>query len=154
MDRFSFQVCQKIVVLDPDRQKVLLVRRAGEADLDGVFSLIGGKLETDDASILEGLRREKVQEVGPDAKLRVMTYMGCYCLLFRKRDGSTMYLPYYAAIYDGGDIALNPEEYSELQWVSIQDLASFEPKAEGVVEAVQGAVRQLENSVPADFALI
>lgn len=154
MDRYSFQVCQKIVVLDRDRQRVLLVRRTGEADLDGVFSLIGGKLETDDASILEGLRREKVQEVGPDAKLRIMVHRGCYCLLFRKRDGSMMYLPYYAAIYDGGDIALNPKEYSELQWVSIQDLAAFEPKAEGIVEAVQNAVRQLENAVSADFALI
>ena len=61
-----FQYCQKLVVLSTDKQSVLLAQRKGEADYDGVFSFIGGKLETTDESLLAGMRREKNEEIGPE----------------------------------------------------------------------------------------
>ena len=64
MEQYNFQYCQKIVVLSKDRTKVLLCKRKGEADYDGIFSFIGGKMETTDISIIEGLKREKDEETG------------------------------------------------------------------------------------------
>jgi ADP-ribose pyrophosphatase YjhB (NUDIX family) len=53
MENLLFQYCQKIVVYSQDGQKVLLCKRKGEADFDGTFSFIGGKMERSDGGILE-----------------------------------------------------------------------------------------------------
>lgn len=42
---------------------VLLAKRRGEADYDGVFSFIGGKLESTDGGLVQGLRREKMRRL-------------------------------------------------------------------------------------------
>ena len=57
MDPTLFQYCQKIAVLSNDRTSVLLCRRRGEADYDGVFSFIGGKLEVTDEDRIPGRAR-------------------------------------------------------------------------------------------------
>jgi len=111
MDQYNFQYCQKIIVLSKDKSSVLLCRRKGEADYDGVFSFIGGKMETTDESIVAGLKREKDEEVGPDFRIRVYPKFTPN-ILFRKKDGSSMILPHYLAIHEAGEIELN-EEYSE-----------------------------------------
>jgi len=41
---------------------VLLAKRAGEADYDGTWSFIGGKMETTDATLVAGMQREKNEE--------------------------------------------------------------------------------------------
>ena len=69
MEKYNFQYCQKIVVFSKEVDKVLLCKRKGEADFDGTFSFIGGKMETTDGAILEGLRREKNEEVGEGFKV-------------------------------------------------------------------------------------
>jgi ADP-ribose pyrophosphatase YjhB (NUDIX family) len=49
----------------------LLAKRKGEADFDGVFSFIGGKMETTDETLLAGMQREKNEEVGDEVRLRI-----------------------------------------------------------------------------------
>src|SRR5579859_7586260 len=97
-DTTLFQYCQKLVVLSADKQRVLLAKRKGEADYDGTFSFIGGKMETSDDDLLAGMKREKDEEIGPDAKIQVLADES-YNLLFRKKDGNCMVIPHIAALY-------------------------------------------------------
>lgn len=138
-----FQYCQKLVILSPDKTKVLLAKRKGEADYDGTYSFIGGKMETTDASILAGMKREKDEEVGSDVKVKLLPDE-TYNLLFRKKDGNSMILPHIPGIYVSGDITLS-DEYSDYQWVPIESLGDFEPKIENVTELTHWAVRKLTN---------
>lgn len=135
MDKYSFQFCQKIVVLSADFTQVLLCKRKGENDYDGVFSFIGGKMETSDATFVDGIKREKDEEVGTDFLLKLYPSI-CSNVFMRKKDGNSMVLPHYLAIYQGGEIRLNPEEYSESKWVKIADLEAFEPKIYTIFPAV------------------
>ena len=112
MEKYNFQYCQKIIILSKDRTKVLLCKRNGEADYDGVFSFIGGKMETTDESIVKGIEREKNEEVGKDFKINLYKKFSLN-MLFRKKDGNAMVLPHYLAIYESGEVDLNKDEYSE-----------------------------------------
>ena len=152
MNNFHFQYCQKLVVLSKNKKTVLLCKRKGEADYDGVFSFIGGKMETTDTSMLEGLEREKNEEVGKEFKANVFTKFS-HNLLFAKKDGNSMILPHYLAIYVQGDIVLS-NEYSEHQWVPIDTLDQFEPKIPNIPEVVKELLRLEKISSPDDFVLI
>jgi len=149
-ENLSFQYCQKLVVFNPELDAVLLAKRKGEADYDGVYSFIGGKMETNDESLLAGMQREKNEEVGEAARLKVLPKES-FNLLFRKKDGNSMILPHIAGIYEGGAIAIN-EEYSEYAWVPVVELETFEPKIETVVEAAEWALGRLSVAVEADFS--
>ena len=146
-----FQYCQKLIILSVDKSKVLLAKRKGEADYDGVYSFIGGKMETSDETILAGMKREKDEEIGANTKVNILPNE-TYNLLFRKKDGNTMILPHVAGIYISGDIDLN-EEYSDYQWVPIASLGEFEPKIENIPELTQWAVHKLDEQ-NLDFAEI
>jgi len=135
MDKHSFQYCQKIVVFSSDVSKVLLCKRQGEADHDGEFSFIGGKMETSDASIVEGLKREKDEEVGEGFKIKLYPTFSTNRYVVKK-DGSSMVLPHYYAVYVSGDIELN-EEYSEFKWVPLTELNDFEPKIAKIPAVVE-----------------
>lgn len=135
MNNYNFQNCQKIVVFSNDMSKVLLCKRKGEQDYDGIFSFIGGKMENTDASIIEGLRREKEEEVGKNFKIKICSLYST-SVLYRKKDGNAMILPHYYAVYVSGNIELS-EEYSEYKWVNIKDLEEFEPKIETIPEMVK-----------------
>lgn len=134
MEKYNFQFCQKIVVFSKDLESILLCKRKGEDDYDGVFSFIGGKMENIDNTILEGLKREKDEEVGKDFKIKINPRY-CANRFFIKKDGSRMILPHYYAVYESGEIELN-EEYSEFKWVSLSDLEKFEPKISNIPESV------------------
>lgn len=136
-DPLLFQVCQKIVVFNKDFAQVLLARRKGEQDYDGVFSFIGGKLETTDGGIEAGLKREKDEEIGLDARLRVCPTVS-YNVYFTKKDGHHMVLPHYIAQFTGGRIVIN-NEYSEFSWVGVDDLETFEPKIASIVPVTEWA---------------
>ncbi|MFF0490032.1 NUDIX hydrolase [Nocardia sp. NPDC004068] len=136
-DTTHFQYCQKLVVIDPATDSVLLARRKGEADYDGVYSLIGGKMETIDGSILDAIRREKDEEIGKAAKISVAADLS-YNILFRKKDGNSMILPHFYAEYEGGDIELN-DEYADYTWVPVEQLDAFEPKIDTIPAAVRWA---------------
>ncbi len=152
MEQYHFQYCQKIVVFSKDMSEVLLCKRKGEADLDGMFSCIGGKMETSDATILDGLRREKNEEVGEDFKVKIYpTYS--HNLLFHKKDGNAMILPYYMAIYESGEVNLN-DEYSEYRWVSLDELDAFEPKIDCIPEEVRLLKRLTTIQEESEFVLI
>lgn len=153
MDKYAFQYCQKLIVFSEDWSKVLLARRYGEADYDGTFSFIGGKMETSDTDILKGLQREKDEEIGPVAQLRV--YPGATNNLFyRKKDGSAMILPHYIARFVSGDIILNPAEYSEYQWVGVDELPDLEPKIPNIPELVDWALRLKQTIDEEDLVTI
>lgn len=134
MDKTSFQVCQKIVVFDKNFTQILLAKRKGEADYDGVFSFIGGKIETTDGGIVAGLKREKTEEISAEARLMVYPRIS-FNEYYQKKSGQAMILPHFLAIYQDGDIIIN-EEYSEYKWVMNSDLDAFEPKIETVSKIV------------------
>ncbi len=139
-----FQYCQKLIVLSEDKTKVLLAKRKGEADYDGVYSFIGGKMETTDKTILAGMKREKDEEIGQNARVAVLPDE-TYNLLFRKKDGNSMILPHIAGIFVAGNIKPN-EEYCEYKWVLIDNLKEFEPKIENIPELTKWAQNKLKNS--------
>lgn len=136
-----FQYCQKLIILSPDKQSVLLARRKGEADFDGTYSFIGGKMETTDESLVAGMKREKDEEIGPSAKVCVLPHE-TYNLLFRKKDGNVMVLPHVAGIFVSGEIKLN-DEYSDYLWAPIADLEAFEPKIDNIPALTKWALQKI-----------
>lgn len=139
-----FQYCQKLVILSAERKSVLLAKRKGEADYDGVFSFIGGKMETTDESFIAGMKREKTEEIGPKAVVQVMPNV-TYNALYRKKDGSSMVLPHVAGVYVSGEIEIN-EEYSEYKWVPLAELEAFEPKIDTVLPMARWAEKKLTSA--------
>ena len=139
-----FQYCQKLVIVSEDMNKVLLAKRNGEADYDGTYSFIGGKMETSDASILEGMKREKDEEIGTQAKIKILPNE-TYNTFYRKKDGNSMILPHIAGIYVCGKIVLS-DEYSDYKWVPIDELDAFEPKIENITQLTKWAANKLANN--------
>lgn len=138
-DPLLFQYCQKTILFSEDNSRVLLAKRKGEQDYDGVFSLIGGKLETTDGGFVEGLKREKNEEIGVGATMLICPTV-TYNVYFQKKDGHHMVLPHYIAKYTGGEIVIN-DEYSEYQWVALEELDAFEPKIENIPAVIAWARR-------------
>lgn len=150
---FNFQYCQKLILFSEDWTAVFLARRYGEADYDGTFSFIGGKMDTSDEGLLAGLKREKQEEIGPEAHVEV--HLGAtHNLFFRKKDGSAMILPHYIARCTGGEIQLNHEEYSEYRWVPLAELTVLEPKIENIPSLVDWALRLKQHLQPTDYTPI
>lgn len=135
MDKFNFLYCQKIVVFSTDSKSVLLCKRKGENDYDGVYSFIGGKMETTDDSFIKGLEREKNEEVGEKFKIKIYTFFTTN-VSFTKKSGDYMILPHYYAKYISGEIILN-EEYSDFRWVKVEELKKFEPKIPTIPDIVK-----------------
>lgn len=149
MDTTLFQYCQKIVLFSQDGSAVLLARRRGEADYDGVFSFIGGKLESTDGGLVNGLRREKNEEIGSAAKIAVVTSISVN-EYFVKTNGQAMVLPHYYARFISGEIMLN-DEYSEYRWVNLRELDRFEPKIETVASMVEAVQKIMRVATEADY---
>ena len=134
MDKYNFQYCQKMVVFSKDMNSVLLCKRKGENDYDGVYSFIGGKMETLDGSFVAGLQREKNEEVGEKFKIEIYPLFTINHL-FVKKSGDFMVLPHFYARHIEGDIVLNGE-YSDFQWVILDKLINFEPKIADIPDIV------------------
>jgi NADH pyrophosphatase NudC (nudix superfamily) len=149
--KYLFSYCQKIAVFDGS--KVLLAKRQGEADYDGVFTFIGGKMERSDGTIQEGLRREKDEEIGDGVRLNILINFTIN-KMFTRKDGLPMILPHYYAEYNSGEITLNPEEYSEYAWVELDDLDSFEPKIDNMTEIARRLYELKSAAKPEDFVQI
>ncbi len=105
-----FNIAKKIVILSTDATKILLCKRQGEADYDGTYAFAGGKMEITDDSILDGLKREKNEELGEGFKIRLLPNYSINAL-FKKKDGSAMILPHYLSYHVSGKITLS-DEYS------------------------------------------
>lgn len=133
-DKTLFQYCQKIVLFSESGDSVLLAKRKGEADFDGTFSFVGGKMETTDAGIVEGIKREKVEEIGKTAQVYIYPQLS-YNEYYVKANGQAMILPHYYAEYHGGLIELN-EEYSEFAWIKLSELHDFQPKINTIEPAI------------------
>lgn len=146
MDTTFFQYCQKLIVLSDDKSNVLLAKRKDEADYNGAYSFIGGKMETTDDSILASMKREKDEEIGSDAIIAILPNES-YNLFFRKKDGTAQLLPHVAGIFVSGAISLN-EEYSDYKWVRIDEIEGFEPKIKNIPELSKWAKDKLENTDP------
>lgn len=151
---YLFQFCQKLVVFSTDKQSVLFARRKGEADFDEYWSLIGGKMEITDGGIVEGIRREKDEEVGADFRMRVAPMFSCYNVHFQKKNGTHMILPHYVAVHEGGEVALNQDEYSDYKWVTLEELDDFGPKVDNTGDVVKNALRLLPVLVEDDFVKV
>lgn len=121
----------------------MLAKRKGEADYDGTYSFIGGKMETTDESLLAGMKREKDEEIGTAAVVKLLPNES-FNLLFRKKDGSSVVLPHIAGVFQSGDIVLS-EEYSEYRWVPLTELQAFEPKIDNIPSLTNWASTKLAN---------
>lgn len=130
---------------------MLLAQRTGEADYNAIYSFIGGKTETTDGSLLAGLKREKDEEIGANAKLKICWTMSCYQVWYTKKNGQDMVLPHHVAIHQGGDIQLNPNEYADYKWVPISEIDTFEPTIKNTALAVHAALRMLQILTDDDF---
>jgi ADP-ribose pyrophosphatase YjhB (NUDIX family) len=137
--KYAFQNCQKIVLFRKNNTEVLLAKRKGENDFDGIYSFVGGKMEITDGGILEGLKREKNEEIGENIKIKIWPVFNTMNY-FVKKDGSHMVLPHYYARYESGEIKLN-DEYEDYKWVEVSKLADFEPKIETVELMVKNLLR-------------
>lgn len=133
-DNTYFQYCQKLVVFNKDYSKVLLAKRKGEADYDGVYSFIGGKMETTDQDFKAGIKREATEEIGKDVRLEVLLDFS-FNEFYRKKSGDSMVLPHHVAVYLGGEIKLS-DEYSDYVWVDTNNIDNFEPKIVTVASIV------------------
>jgi 8-oxo-dGTP pyrophosphatase MutT (NUDIX family) len=145
-----FQYIQKLVVLSADHQSVLVAKRKGEADYDGTFSFIGGKMETTDESLVAGMKREKDEEIGPTATIKVLPYES-YNVLFRKQSGQMTVCPHIPAVFVSGEIKINPEEYSEYRWVPLSELDALEPKIQNIPMLTHWAKDKLDGANPEDL---
>lgn len=151
-DSLFFQYCQKIILFNENSTSVLLARRKGEADYDGIYSFIGGKLETTDGGFVAGLQREKNEEIGEQVQVKICPLVS-YNAYFTKKDGSAMVLPHFCAVYQGGEIVIN-DEYSDYKWVKLDELATFEPKIETIGAGVDWALRISKILSDDDFVTI
>ena len=132
--------------------EVLLARRVGEADYDQTYAFIGGKMEITDKDIIEGLRREKTEEIGTKAKVSICPYVS-YNIPYVKKSGQHMILPHYYANYLGGEITLN-EEYDDFQWVPLTRLEKFSPRIENIPEMIPWVLKLKTALKPTDFIVI
>lgn len=148
-----FHYCPKLVVFSKDKQSVLLARRAGEADYDGVYTFIGGKTETTDGSLVAGLKREKDEEIGAAAKLKVCYTMSCYQVWYTKKNGNSMVLPHHIALFLDGQIKLNPSEYDDYKWVALDEIDQYDQISTTPV-ALRAALRYLPLLTDEDFVTI
>lgn len=139
IDRTLFQFCQKIVLFSEDEKKVLLCKRFNEKDYDGIYSFIGGKMETTDKSFIEGLKREKNEEIGSGCNIIIYPQLSTQ-EYFQKNNGLYSILPHYYAIYKNGVINLN-NEYSDYKWININKLKEFEPKIKSIERVVSDMVK-------------
>ncbi len=151
-EKYDFQYCQKIVVFSKDLKKVLLCKRKGEDDYNGIYSFIGGKMEIFDKNIVAAMQREKNEEVGKNFKIKLYHEFSNN-LLFVKKSGDHIILPHYFAKYLEGDIKLN-EEYSEYKWVTIENLDDFEPKIEDIPKSVNKLLKLYKIIADEDFDII
>jgi len=152
IEKYSFQICQKLVVLSKNKTKALLCQRKGEVDMDGIFTFIGGKMETSDKNIVDGLKREKDEELGENFKVFLYPTFS-WNTMYRKKDGNFMTLPHYLGIHTEGGITLN-EEYSQYQWVGLDRLKDFEPKVANIPETVKKLLRLEKISEKSEYVLI
>ena len=132
MDKYCFQNCQKIVIFSENNSKVLLAKRKSEIDYDGTYSFIGGKMEITDKDLVDGMRREKNEEIGKECRI-LLNPIYSTSFYYVKKDGSCMVLPHYYARFIKGDIKLN-DEYSEYKWININNLDTLEPKIPNIPE--------------------
>jgi ADP-ribose pyrophosphatase YjhB (NUDIX family) len=132
--------------------ELLLARRAGEADFNATYTLTGGKLETTDGSIVNGLKREKTEELGKAVHIKICPFAS-FNVYFVKHNGQHMILPHYYAEYVKGKIQLS-DEYSDFRWIPTQQLASFTPKIENIIEIANWAQRVRTILGPKDFVEI
>lgn len=155
MDRkYYFQATPKLVTFSKDETSVLLARRKGENDYDGVFSFIGGKIETTDKDLVAGIQREKNEEVGESFKAELYPDFN-FMFRFPKKDGNILLVPHFYCRYLGGEVLLNEEEYSEFCWVKLDELDGFEPKIPNIAEVTR-KVLQMKNKIATneDFFII
>lgn len=143
--KYSFFITPKLVVFNESLTEVLLARRKGEADYDGTFSFIGGKLEQTDEDLLAGMLREKTEEIGESAQVEI-DLESSKTVFYRRKDGQMVLVPHYPVVYSAGKIELNEEEYSEFSWVKLADLKEFEPKIDNIYSMAIWAKSALSSS--------
>lgn len=153
MSDLHFQYCPKIIVFSADKQSVLLARRANEVDYNDLYTFIGGKTQNSDGSLLAGLKREKEEEIGKAVKLKICWLMSCYQVWYVKKDGNYMVLPHHVAVYQGGDIKLNPDEYADYKWVKVKDIDKYD-QVFSTPLATRNALRLLSVLNDDDFSAI
>ena len=79
--------------------------------------------------------------------------MSCYQVWYTKNNGNSMVLPHHIAIYQGGEIKLNPEEYDDYKWVPVDEIDKH-AQIPANPPAVRAALRYLPMLNDDDFVEI
>ena len=145
--RFAYEVCPKIAVFSGER--VLVARRTREEELDGVYTLVGGKLETSDRDVLAGIHRELREELGGGLIVRILT---TYAVMdeFTKRGGVRMVLPHYYGELSGGSIVVG-SEYSDFRWLMPDELEARRDVFQNVAIVCRQLVRLASSAGATDY---
>lgn len=109
-------------------------------------------MEHADGGIVQGLQREKNEEVGNSFLMQICPSLS-YNIFFLKKDGNQMILPHYVARHLSGEVLLS-DEYETYAWVPLSQLEVFSPKIESITEVVAWAVRVMPVIRPTDWVQI
>lgn len=132
------KIPQKIILFSSDHKHLLLAKRQGEKDLDGIYTLVGGKIEWEDGDIVKGLKREKDEEIGKNVRIKINPKISKNTY-FRLHDGSYAFLPHYYAVHVSGNIELS-SEYSDYKWIKVSELTEFEPMVSNIPDIASWAL--------------
>jgi hypothetical protein len=110
-------------------------------------------MQTTDSSIQTAMGREKNEEIGELAQVKVCLTIA-RPVLFHKKDGSQMIVPHHIAQFVGGKVVLSDDEYSEYKWAGLDQLQSFEPKVENIPELIDWALKLKVLLTEKDFVIV
>lgn len=127
-------------------------KATGKRHLIPVFTFIGGRIEHKDKGYVDGIKREKNEEVGNDCEIKLFTTFTINNE-YIKKDGSRMILPHFLAIYIKGNIILS-SEYSQFEWVEIDKLDEFEPKYKNIPFVIDKMLENIKWLEKDDYVII
>lgn len=103
--------------------KILLTRRApGRNYMPGKWDIPGGTIEKGE-SPEQALLREIAEETGIHVSLGPPIYIYNNMVQFPKRQ--TLQIV-YLAMYNDGEVRLNPREHTDHRWVTLEELVAME----------------------------
>jgi len=138
-----------LLIVHPDGERALLVRRSGEVAYPGQWSLPGGKVESGEEPIQAAIR-EAAEELGPLPRLQIPPDEGHW-----EADGPIYAFATFRANLDPADAdwkpTLNPE--NDLWTWSIRNSLPY-PLLRGTEEAIGDLLGRSGRSKPAQMGIV
>ena len=111
------------VIINDEREEVLVAKRAKNASYPGKWEFIGGKVRAGE-SPEEALRREMKEEV--DIRVHVGRLLGFAEADYRNRGRASHRILFYSASISDGEIKLDERIHQEIRWVTVTGLQALD----------------------------